>query len=142
MQHKSRIEDVALAAGVSTATVSRVLSQPELVSQKTRDLVQVAVQKLGYVPNAAGRALASGRTQTIGCVIPALDLAIFARSTHAMQVAVSLSFSLAECRRRKVPRRASGTSQRRSDTMAIQRPPGRCRASHAPARAAPTAPWS
>jgi LacI family transcriptional regulator len=41
------------------------------------------------VPDAAGRALASGRTQTIGCVIPTLDLAIFARSTHAMQVSLA-----------------------------------------------------
>lgn len=86
---KSRIEDVALAAGVSTATVSRALSQPERVSTKTRDLVQAAVKQLGYVPDAAGRALASGRTQTVGCVIPTLDLAIFARSTHAMQLVLA-----------------------------------------------------
>jgi len=87
MQMKSRIEDVAMAAGVSTATVSRALSQPDRVSEKTRRLVQIAVEQLGYVPNAAGRALASGRTQTIGCVIPTLDSTIFARSTHAMQLA-------------------------------------------------------
>ncbi|MBS7806722.1 LacI family DNA-binding transcriptional regulator [Variovorax sp. PCZ-1] len=89
MQTKSRIEDVAHAAGVSTATVSRALSQPDRVSEKTRQLVRDAVEKLGYVPNAAGRALASGRTQTIGCVIPTLDLAIFARSTHAMQLVLA-----------------------------------------------------
>jgi LacI family transcriptional regulator len=89
MQNKSRIEDVALAAGVSTATVSRTLSQPGRVSQKTRGLVQAAVEKLRYVPNAAGRALASGRTQTVGCVIPTLDLAIFARSIHAMQLVLA-----------------------------------------------------
>jgi LacI family transcriptional regulator len=87
MPQKNRIEDVAQAAGVSTATVSRALSQPGRVSRKTRDLVHAAVDRLGYVPNAAGRALASGRTQTIGCVIPTLDSAIFARSTHAMQLA-------------------------------------------------------
>jgi LacI family transcriptional regulator len=86
MQKPSRIEDVALAAGVSTATVSRVLSLPERVSQKTRDKVNAAIDRLRYVPDAAGRALASGRTKTIGCVIPTLDLAIFARSTHAMQM--------------------------------------------------------
>ncbi len=80
---------MALAAGVSTATVSRALSQPERVSKKTRDLVQAAVEQLGYVPDAAGRALASGRTQTVGCVIPTLDLAIFARSTHAMQLVLA-----------------------------------------------------
>jgi LacI family transcriptional regulator len=86
MLKRSRIEDVALAAGVSTATVSRALSKPERVSQKTRDKVQAEIARLRYMPDAAGRALASGRTQTVGCVIPTLDLAIFARSTHAMQV--------------------------------------------------------
>lgn len=91
MLKRSRIEDVALAAGVSTATVSRALSRPERVSQKTRDKVQVQIERLCYVPDAAGRALASGRTQTIGCVIPTLDLAIFARSTHAMQVTLAQS---------------------------------------------------
>lgn len=85
MQKKSRIQDVALAAGVSTATVSRALSRPERVSEKTRRVVEQAVKRLHYVPDAAGRALASGRTHTVGCVIPTLDLAIFARSTHALQ---------------------------------------------------------
>ncbi len=91
MRTKSRIEDVALAAGVSTATVSRAISQPDRVSAKTRDKVQAIIQQLRYVPDAAGRALASGRTMTVGCVIPTLDLAIFARSTHAMQLSFAKS---------------------------------------------------
>ncbi len=85
MQKRIRIEDVAEMADVSTATVSRALSRPDRVRPETRDLVQRAVDKLGYVPDAAGRALASGRTRTVGCVIPTLDHAIFARSTHALQ---------------------------------------------------------
>jgi LacI family transcriptional regulator len=89
MRKSSRIEDVALAAGVSTATVSRVLSSPERVSPKTRLKVHAEIDRLRYVPDAAGRALASGRTKTIGCVIPTLDLAIFARSTHAMQMTLA-----------------------------------------------------
>ncbi len=89
MLKRSRIEDVALAAGVSTATVSRALTRPERVSQKTRDKVHAEIARLRYVPDAAGRALASGRTQTVGCVIPTLDLAIFARSTHAMQLSLA-----------------------------------------------------
>jgi LacI family transcriptional regulator len=88
MLNRIRIEDVAQAAGVSTATVSRALSRPERVREETRVLVQRAVRKLGYVPDAAGRALASGRTRTVGCVIPTLDHAIFARSTHALQIAL------------------------------------------------------
>ncbi len=80
-----RIQEVAKAAGVSTATVSRALSQPERLSKDTLELVEKAVISLGYVPNAAGRALALGRTRTVGCVVPTLDHAIFARSTHALQ---------------------------------------------------------
>jgi LacI family transcriptional regulator len=89
MRNRIRIEDVAQIAGVSTATVSRALSQPDRVRADTRELVQRAVEKLGYVPDAAGRALASGRTRTVGCVIPTLDHAIFARSTHALQNALA-----------------------------------------------------
>jgi LacI family transcriptional regulator len=89
MRNRIRIEDVAQIAGVSTATVSRALSQPDRVRADTRELVQRAVEKLGYVPDAAGRALASGRTRTVGCVISTLDHAIFARSTHAMQNALA-----------------------------------------------------
>ena len=85
MRNRIRIEDVAQIAGVSTATVSRALSQPDRVREHTRDLVRRAIEKLGYVPDAAGRALASGRTRTVGCLIPTLDHAIFARSTQALQ---------------------------------------------------------
>jgi LacI family transcriptional regulator len=74
---------------VSTATVSRALTLPHRVRPETLDLVQRTVQKLGYVPDAAGRALASGRTKTVGCVIPTLDHAIFASSTHAMQTTLA-----------------------------------------------------
>jgi LacI family transcriptional regulator len=89
MSRPVRIEDVARQAGVSTATVSRALSQPHRVRAATLELVRKSVEKLGYVPDAAGRALASGRTRTVGCVIPTLDHAIFASSTHAMQTALA-----------------------------------------------------
>ncbi len=89
MHKRVRLEDVAHLAGVSTATVSRALSLPHRVQPTTLEQVQRAIQKLGYVPDAAGRALASGRTKTVGCVIPTLDHAIFASSTHAMQTTLA-----------------------------------------------------
>ncbi len=89
MNQRITLEDVARAAGVSTATVSRVLSRPDVVRPGTRDLVMAAVRQLDYQPDAAARALASGRTHTVGCVIPTLDHAIFARSTQAMQTALA-----------------------------------------------------
>jgi len=89
MKKRTTLEDVAKAADVSTATVSRVLSKPELVRASTREQVMAAVRQLDYQPDAAARALASGRTHTVGCVIPTLDHAIFARSTQAMQTTLA-----------------------------------------------------
>ena len=89
MNQRITIEEVARLAGVSTATVSRVLSRPEVVRNQTREQVIAAIAKLDYQPDAAARALASGRTHTVGCVIPTLDHAIFARSTQAMQTTLA-----------------------------------------------------
>ncbi len=89
MSARITIEEVARRAGVSTATVSRVLSKPEVVRSSTREKVMAAVRQLDYQPDAAARALASGRTHTVGCVVPTLDHAIFARSTQAMQTALA-----------------------------------------------------
>jgi LacI family transcriptional regulator len=84
-ESRVKIEDVAAAAGVSTATVSRVLSRPSMVSAKRRAAVLDAVKALRYAPDQAARALASGRTHTVGCVVPSLDHAIFAKSTQSLQ---------------------------------------------------------
>jgi LacI family transcriptional regulator len=88
MTERVRLEDVAKLAGVSTATVSRVLSRPDMVKQTRRQTVHAAIKSLGYVPDASARALASGRTFTIGCVVPLLDQAIFAKSIQSLQSAL------------------------------------------------------
>lgn len=80
-----RLSEVARAASVSPATVSRAISQPELLSAETLAKVRRAAEKLGYRPDAAARALASGRSMTIGAVMPTLDNAIFAKALQAMQ---------------------------------------------------------
>jgi LacI family transcriptional regulator len=79
------LADVARLAGVSTATVSRALTLAHKVGPHTLSRVQQAVQSLGYVTHGAARALASRRTRSIGAVIPTLDNAIFANTTHALQ---------------------------------------------------------
>jgi LacI family transcriptional regulator len=66
------VVDVARAAGVSTASVSRALSNPESVSEDIRGRVVQAAAILGYVRNGAGRALASLRTGVVGVVLPSL----------------------------------------------------------------------
>jgi len=84
----AKLSDVARAAKVSTATVSRALTLPHKVKPATLARVKQAVQALGYVAHGAARALASRRTRTIGAVIPTLDNAIFANTTHALQKAL------------------------------------------------------
>ena len=69
---RSTINDVALKAGVSTATVSRVLTGEVPVAAGTAKRVIRAVEKLGYVPQAAARNLARRKTNTIGVILPSL----------------------------------------------------------------------
>ena len=64
------IRDIAEQAGVSIATVSRVLNGRPDVSQATRDIVLQQVRAMGYVGNRTARGLASGRTGLIGVVVP------------------------------------------------------------------------
>lgn len=79
------IDDIAKAAGVSTATVSRVLNTPKVVRPKLRKRVEDHVRELGYVRHGAARALASARSHTVGVVIPTLDSAIFSSGVNAME---------------------------------------------------------
>jgi LacI family transcriptional regulator len=81
--------DVARLSGVSATTVSRTLSRPDMVNRETMKRVMRAAQTLGYVPAGAARALASGRTQTVGAVVPTLDSPIFARALQSVQAALS-----------------------------------------------------
>lgn len=63
------IYDVAGAAKVSLATVSRVMNNPEKVNPETRDKVLRVIKELGYRPNAIARGLASRKTTTVGIVM-------------------------------------------------------------------------
>src|SRR5581483_9561839 len=66
----STIEQVARAAGVSTATVSRALSRPQVVEEATRRRVLEAVKALGYLPNASARSLRTLRTGKLLVTVP------------------------------------------------------------------------
>ncbi len=79
------LDDVAKEAGVSTATVSRCLNNPDRVVEATRKRVLSAVDTLGYTPNFAARVMAAKRSFTIGAIIPTMDNAIFARGLQAFQ---------------------------------------------------------
>ena len=85
MGRTPRALDVAAAAGVSTATVSRTFNAPEKVAPVIRERVLAAAASLGWMPHAAGSALARRRTYIAGAVIPTLDNEIFAAQVGAMQ---------------------------------------------------------
>ncbi|MEZ0496242.1 LacI family DNA-binding transcriptional regulator [Sphingomonas sp. IW22] len=72
------IIQVAEVAGVSTATVSRVLSQPERVAAETRRRVLEVVQALGYSPNVAARSLRTLRAAKILLTVPDISNPFFA----------------------------------------------------------------
>lgn len=72
------IQDVARAAGVSVATVSRVFNLPDKVTPATRAQVELAATTLGYVPNASARSLRTQRSRVIGVVLPTLLNPVFA----------------------------------------------------------------
>jgi len=88
---RARISDVARLADVSTATVSRALSNPGVVKPGTRARIRDAIAALGYVPDGAARALALGRARTVGAIVPTLDNAIFARAVQGLQTTLSNS---------------------------------------------------
>ncbi len=69
--------DVAVKAGVSAITVSRVINQPEKVSEQLRRQVQAAIDVLGYIPNQFASSLASAKSRVIGVVIPSLSNTVF-----------------------------------------------------------------
>ena len=82
---RANLRDVAKQAGVSVATVSRVLNSPEAVKPRTRAMVEQAIEELKFVPSAAARAINSGRTRFVGALVPTLDNAIFARFLAALE---------------------------------------------------------
>lgn len=64
------ISDVSKLAGVSTATVSRVLNNTMPVSEDTAAKVRQAVKELDFVPNTSARILAGGKTHILGLIVP------------------------------------------------------------------------
>lgn len=73
------IRDVAIAAGVSTATVSRTLSSPDVVSERTRETVFRAISETGYTVNVTARNLRRRETGAIAVLLPNLGNPFFAK---------------------------------------------------------------
>lgn len=71
------IKDVAKEAGVSIATVSRVLNDIDVVNEDTKKKVLDAIKKLGYRPNIVARSLKTQKTKTIGILVPDVSSGLY-----------------------------------------------------------------
>ena len=83
------IKEVAKLAGVSIATVSRCMNNPEQVAEKTRIRVQDAILKTGYTPNTLARSFRRGRTNIVMVVLPSIGDPFFERVMEGIHVAAS-----------------------------------------------------
>lgn len=84
------IQDVALVAKVSTATVSRALSHPERVSETTRARISAAVRTTGYTPNQSARSLRQRTARTILVALPDMSNPFFSSILDAVERAASV----------------------------------------------------
>lgn len=83
----ANIKDVAREAGVSVATVSRIMNNRGSISEKTRQKVFAVMKELDYQPNEMARYLQTGRSHILGLVIPYIDHPFFSLLTAAISEA-------------------------------------------------------
>ncbi|MGE5224547.1 MAG: LacI family DNA-binding transcriptional regulator [Omnitrophica WOR_2 bacterium] len=81
------IREVADKAGVSFTTVSHVINNTRYVSEETRAKVMAAMEALNYRPNAVARSLKSGKTNTLGLILPDSSNPFFAEVGHCVEEA-------------------------------------------------------
>lgn len=92
------IYDVAREAGVSMATVSRVVNGNPNVKPTTRKKVMEAIKALGYRPNAVARGLASKKTTTVGVVIPDISSLFYAELARGIEdIATMYKYNIILC---------------------------------------------
>jgi LacI family transcriptional regulator len=121
---KITIREVARAAGVSVGTVSRVLNGNDTVQSEIRHVVQKAIAKLGYAPNAVAQSMRIRSTHTVGCMIREINipqLAGFVRAAHDVldEAGYSLLISNSEGRREREFELLSRFSRRRTDGVMV-----------------------
>lgn len=92
------IKDVAREAGVSIATVSRVINNVNVVSSNTKKRVDDAIEKLGYSPNIVAQSLKTQRSRSIGILIPDISSQVYPEIVRgAEDVAQMYDYSIILC---------------------------------------------
>ena len=82
------IKQIAKAAGVSVATVSRVMNHPENVAPETRDRIKKVMDEAGYTPNMFAQGLNSQKSKTIGVVVPHMMSSMYMEIVSGMEEVV------------------------------------------------------
>jgi DNA-binding LacI/PurR family transcriptional regulator len=70
MSGPASLKSIAEEAGVSVSTVSRAFTRPELIGEQTRTEILAIAERVGYQPNRSARGLVTGRTTTLGLLVP------------------------------------------------------------------------
>ena len=83
------LENVARVAGVSTATISRALNSPQVVTPETRERVQRAIESTGYVPNLLAGGLAAKRSRLVAALVPGIATSFFNATIEAISRALA-----------------------------------------------------
>lgn len=112
------VRQIAKQAGVSTATVSRALNNPEAVAPPTRQRVLDITARLGYRPNSLGKNLVTGRSHLVGLVVPDIGTTLYgemAKGIEDVLAGTGLQVVLASTRdRADLEREAVGSLLRHS----------------------------
>src|SRR5688572_3086284 len=92
------IHDLAKKLNVSSTTVWRALNNSPEVSTATRQRIKLAAEKYKYQPSLVAQTLSSGRTQTLGVIVPVVDNPVYATLVRAVeQVAFERGYNIILC---------------------------------------------
>jgi len=92
---KTTVYDIAKELNITVSTVSRALNNISTISEATRKAVQETAIRLNYRPNKIASSLTSGKTYTIGVIIPSAQVQYFASVVHALETSLkSFGYSI------------------------------------------------
>lgn len=85
MNKKTTIYDIARELGVTVSTVSRALNNVPTISESTRKIVLEKAKELNYSVNKLASSLSSGKSNTIGVIVPTMQIHFFAEAVHSIE---------------------------------------------------------
>lgn len=91
MSKRSTIHDIAHELGITASTVSRALSDHPRISAETKKIVRAAAERVGYRMNGVASALRSGRTYTVGVIVPTADRSFLASVVRGIEEVANIT---------------------------------------------------